>query len=193
MAMKINVFAIHEVGREFKVKSSDGWVRNLFKEILPNENPLPDQLKGEISIHRINDIVSLTGQFDIPFRPNCDLCLEPYNDQLVVPINMNLSPQYKPDKKTTKYKEVEEELELNADDLDFTFYEGDEIDLASLVSEQIVLALPATHICSPQCRGLCPQCGLNLNQSSCSCQHEIQPDSPWAVLKNLKLDFKKKP
>lgn len=191
--MKINVFAIHEAGRELKIRASDEWVIPLFKKILINENPVLDQLKGEVLVHRINDIVSLTGQFEIPIQPNCDLCVETYPDQLVVPIHMNLSPQYKPDKKTTKHKEIEEELELNADDLDFTFYEGNEINLATLINEQIVLALPTNYFCSQQCKGLCPQCGLNLNKSSCSCRHEMPPDSPWAALKNLKLDFKKKP
>lgn len=191
--MKINIFAIHETGREFKVKAGDEWVINLFKEILTSQNPQLGHLKGEILVSRLNDIVSLTGQFEIPINPNCDLCLEAYNDQIIVPIHMNLSPQFKPDKKTTKHKEIEEELELNADDLDFTFYEGNEIDLASLINEQIVLALPTSYFCSSQCKGLCSQCGVNLNKTSCTCRDEMPPDSPWAVLKNLKLDFKNKP
>jgi len=58
------------------------------------------------------------------------------------------------------------------------------IDLAPLVREYALLEVPINPICKPDCRGLCPQCGENLNDKECG--HRPQPaDSPFAVLKKL--------
>jgi uncharacterized protein len=62
------------------------------------------------------------------------------------------------------------ELELHARDLDFSVYERDEIDLDVMVLEQIELALPSRALCREDCRGLCPQCGIDLNIDQCNCQ-----------------------
>jgi uncharacterized protein len=62
------------------------------------------------------------------------------------------------------------EIELHARDLDFSVYERDEIDLDAMVLEQIELDLPSRALCREDCRGLCPQCGVDLNIDQCSCQ-----------------------
>jgi uncharacterized protein len=50
------------------------------------------------------------------------------------------------------------------------FIEGLSVDISGMTREALVLALPAQILCSPSCKGLCPQCGLDLNQGSCECQ-----------------------
>jgi len=72
------------------------------------------------------------------------------------------------------------------DDLEFAVYDGDEVDLAPLVQEQVLLALPTRPLCREDCRGLCPQCGLNLNEHQCTCRGD-RLDSRLAVLHKLKL------
>ena len=52
------------------------------------------------------------------------------------------------------------------------------------VREQIMLAVPEFVICRETCRGLCPRCGTNLNESDCGCS-EPQVDGRWAALKRL--------
>ena len=73
---------------------------------------------------------------------------------------------------------------------------GEAIDLTEGVREDIVLALPQSHLCKPDCRGLCPLCGQNLNLGSCDCvpteetPQEEQADEnqkPWAALDDLHL------
>jgi uncharacterized protein len=46
------------------------------------------------------------------------------------------------------------------------------IDLGSDIREEIILDYPVRFLCSPNCKGLCPKCGQNLNQSRCSCEGE---------------------
>ena len=69
-----------------------------------------------------------------------------------------------------------------------------EVDLTDDVREELLLAVPSCFYCSPDCKGICPVCGANLNHASCSCdtrQAKPEPDnaapSPWDQLDALKL------
>ncbi len=64
---------------------------------------------------------------------------------------------------------------------------GTELDLAPMVREQVVLAVPAFAVCSEACRGLCPTCGRNLNEGPCDCRPTVT-DERWAALRKPKSD-----
>lgn len=59
------------------------------------------------------------------------------------------------------------------------------IDLTSPVRDAVVLALPEFPVCREDCKGLCSNCGADLNKGDCDCP-KSQPDPRWAVLENLK-------
>ncbi len=102
--------------------------------------------------------------------------------QLDFPFLRNLAPFFpKPEGNLNK----EEEIELSVDDLEFSFYHHEEIDLAEIISEEIDLALPMRFLCSEACQGLCPTCGANLNQQTCQCP-PTESLSPFSVLKEIK-------
>src|SRR5258706_13995111 len=56
-----------------------------------------------------------------------------------------------------------EEARLKEDDAEIGFFEGEGLFLADVLREQVLLALPMKAICRSDCRGLCPNCGANLN------------------------------
>jgi uncharacterized protein len=58
------------------------------------------------------------------------------------------------------------------------------IDLVPLLREEVILATPQAPLCRPDCRGLCPQCGLDLNESPH--EHEADVDGRWGELAKLK-------
>lgn len=62
---------------------------------------------------------------------------------------------------------------------------GDRIDLGPLARESLMLALPLAPLCSPDCRGLCPTCGSDLNRAACSCPPPV-PDPRWSALDALR-------
>ena len=62
--------------------------------------------------------------------------------------------------------------------------EGDLIDLEPLLRDAVVLELPFQPLCSPDCAGLCPQCGADLNDHP-GHSHEVAPDPRWAALRRL--------
>ena len=63
------------------------------------------------------------------------------------------------------------------------------IDLTADIREAILLALPMKFVCSEACRGLCVQCGANLNKAPCACGKPRQT-IPWGMLDQLKLKRK---
>lgn len=58
------------------------------------------------------------------------------------------------------------------------------IDLTPLIREEVILATPQAPLCRPDCRGLCPVCGVDLNESPH--EHEEEHDERWAQLAKLK-------
>ena len=79
----------------------------------------------------------------------------------------------------------EEGVEISHDDLDVFPFDGETIDLEPLFREQFVLAIPYAPLHDEACKGLCPQCGINRNSATCSCEKPIDPR--LAPLKGLKL------
>jgi DUF177 domain-containing protein len=69
------------------------------------------------------------------------------------------------------------------------YIEGDELDLSSWAHDALTLALPLQLLCRPDCRGLCPVCGISLNDVDIAAhQHEPESDPRWAALRELGSD-----
>jgi uncharacterized protein len=79
----------------------------------------------------------------------------------------------------------EDGAEVSAEDLDLFPYEGEHVDLEPLFREEFVLTVPYAPLCREDCKGLCPQCGTDLNSGTCTCEKPIDPR--LAALKGLKL------
>jgi uncharacterized protein len=66
-------------------------------------------------------------------------------------------------------------------------YMEDELDLEAWARDALALALPAQLTCRPECAGLCPRCGANLNEDP-EHEHEPEPDPRWSKLSELKFE-----
>jgi uncharacterized protein len=73
------------------------------------------------------------------------------------------------------------------DELTSPYVSGEELDLAQWANDAYALALPAQIVCRPDCPGLCPECGADL-QDDPGHHHEAAPDPRWAALDQLKFD-----
>ena len=124
---------------------------------------------------RADDKVKLIGNVNAVVEFECDRCLT----TLTLPVEESFDLVYAPPLGTA------EEHELDEKDLSLGFYQDGIIDLDDLVREQIELASPMARLCDEECRGLCPECGANLNLGECACGME-QTDMRWAALKELK-------
>ncbi len=66
-------------------------------------------------------------------------------------------------------------------------YEGHEIDLDDIVLKNFLLNASSKYLCSPECKGLCPNCGKDLNEGACNCSDE-KMDSRFAILSEWKKE-----
>jgi uncharacterized protein len=73
------------------------------------------------------------------------------------------------------------------EELTSPYVNGDELDLRAWAHDALALALPSQVLCRPECLGLCPQCGANLNADP-EHAHAAAPDPRWAKLRELKFE-----
>lgn len=95
----------------------------------------------------------------------CSRCVEPFR----FPVDLEVDLTYVPHPGDAA-EASGDEVELNDEDLTTAFYRDEVLDLGHLVREQFYLAIPMQPLCREACRGLCPQCGINLNTETCGCQ-----------------------
>jgi uncharacterized protein len=119
----------------------------------------------------------VTGTVNTTLELECGRCLEAFP----LPVAASFELRYVPQSKDAA---VEAEREITEDDLTTAFYTEGMMDLTDLVREQFQLALPMKPLCSPACRGLCSECGANLNRTDCGCQ-PVWEDPRLAPLKSL--------
>ncbi|RKX28346.1 MAG: hypothetical protein DRP47_04525 [Candidatus Zixiibacteriota bacterium] len=107
----------------------------------------------------------------------CARCLEHYEAELTSIINFIVCSK-------ATYDEFRKEAE---DDETYIFYRGEEqaVDISEIVRQSIMLAVPMMPICSDDCKGLCPTCGINLNLHDCDCSQE-HIDERWEGLRDLR-------
>ncbi len=80
---------------------------------------------------------------------------------------------------------------ITEDETEIGYYQESGLLLEDVVREQVLLSLPSRTLCKPDCKGLCPRCGQNLNLAKCSCD-EAPADPRWNALAGLadKLELK---
>ena len=132
---------------------------------------LVQPLAVDVRYYRAGEELFFAGHCETVLEGVCARCLETFALPLATPFEFVL----------TRAQPQESTQELHTEDLAFSFYSGDEIDLAPLVGEQAMLALPTRAVCREDCLGLCPSCGANRNQVSCDCK-ETSPDPRLAIL-----------
>lgn len=119
----------------------------------------------------------LVGSVRTTLELGCSRCVEPYR----LPVASSFDLRYLPMSEAS----VAPEVAVPEDDLETSYYTDDQIDLNELMREQFYLALPMKPLCREDCRGLCPQCGTNLNTGTCDCA-PVWEDPRLAPLKALR-------
>jgi uncharacterized protein len=128
----------------------------------------------ELRVDKDGDEVDIRGEVRASVPQLCARCAEGITSRVTADVDLRFAP---------KPARVDD-AELGRDDLDTDFYVDDQIDLARVLENETTLALPMKPLCDPGCRGLCPVCGADRNQSPCACA-ERAPDPRLAVLKTL--------
>ncbi len=180
--MKINVTRIPEEGFDFDFSEKDAWLQEKLHHTLADIHRKEDKITGHFRIERIMNNVQVEARMHLPIHAVCDRCAKTYDYEIDVMSHRLMAPLF--ESKRQKKHEQKLEVEVTQDDLQFSYFKGDEVDVGDIIIEQAVLDQPMTYLCKNDCKGLCLQCGINLNEKSCSCSQKKEKDSPFAALKN---------
>lgn len=120
--------------------------------------------------------IRLRASYTGPFELQCARCLDPIAQQIHGEFDLLFRP-HAVDADSSERAITEEETEIG-------YYDGSGLLLEDVVREQVLLSLPSRTLCQDNCKGLCPNCGENLNGSDCRC--DPSPADPrWHALAGL--------
>ena len=173
-------FAIDEISDvlEFNVREK----KENFETGHP-ECPLVRDIEVDGTLSRSEDDIYLSGEIQTELSVTCSRCLEPFQFPVKCAVNAHYVPKSEPSKEHP-------EVELHASDIDIEYYDDDRVDISQSVYDQILLELPLVCLCKKDCKGLCPECGKNLNLGPCGCGEEPPIDPRLEILKSLKEKLK---
>jgi uncharacterized protein len=115
--------------------------------------------------------VVVRGRVEGVLRGECRRCLEPVSTELDEELTLVFAPE---ENLTDEDGEVRSISKTDRD-----------LDLGRAIREELILAIDPFALCDPNCRGLCPRCGANLNVETCGCVVE-DSDPRWDALRTLK-------
>lgn len=141
-----------------------------------NAKSLINPVVGYFAINKAKEVLHITGNIKYGLNLECNLCLQPFDKA----VESRFSVTYMP----VETIKTEETRELAIDELEVCFYEKEEVDIYKMVLQQIDLNRDMHAICSESCKGLCSQCGVDLNNESCNCTRAVVVDERFFKLKD---------
>ncbi len=125
---------------------------------------------GRITLRNVGGEVAAWGHLKAVAWLECGRCLEKHE----VPLEFDFA-------ETCAFAQIDEPLSYTQvtdedDPAPLPILDGNVVDLTELVRQLLVLQIPARSLCRPDCKGLCPHCGVNLNEADCECElDEVDP------------------
>ncbi len=146
-------------------------------EEIEQSSPLKATGVAELLAHSDGEI-RVGGRYTVEMTAKCDRCL----GMARFPLNAGFDLFYRPVSDIAQ----EEEVGIDEGEAEIGFYEGGGMELEDILREQVLLALPMQRVCSESCKGICPVCGKNRNETRCDCKVE-SPSNRWEALRNLEI------
>ena len=135
---------------------------------------LAGPLEVEVEAQDAGGDIVVRGRMEGALAVECRRCLKAAQQRVEEDLSAVFTPR-------------EETVEPGAGDVYLLPAEKRTLELAELVREQLLLAVDPYPVCEAACRGLCPHCGADLNETECGCVVE-EEDERWAPLRKLKKD-----
>lgn len=167
----------------FEYTASPEDCKNL-AEMLPESVKLQEKgvfVSGTVS--ETGGYMSLHADVTVKYTAECDRCLDETEYTLCFPLDRVVSAAASPEARERMVTEDEEEWDGVTDDL--IYVDGGKIDITEDISEAAALELPFRHLCSEDCRGLCPVCGKKLSEEHQGCETKKEIDPRLAILQKL--------
>lgn len=135
-----------------------------------------------LHVHKISGMVELEGRIATEVEIPCKRCLAPTQRK----INASFHQTYVNELPRVSGDDGEE-LELSAAEMGLELFTDGCIDITEEIQQQVLLLLPDHPLCVEQCKGLCLECGVNLNHMECNCVN-AKVSINFAMLKDFKVE-----
>ncbi len=180
--MKIRVDQLGETPKAFSFAPDPADWEALADALPAREGGPQAPLSFAVRVYRAVEDLIVEGELTAELDLGCARCLARYRQALRETFRVVLeSAATRRPAEPEAARALAENGMCLGDELDSGWFQGAEIDLSAYFLEVVALANPVQPICRPECRGLCPRCGIDLNQGSCNCA-DTRPESPFAAL-----------
>lgn len=153
-------------------KTVDGEI-DFNKADLPElEVDIINPIKFNAVIYRVSDYYALDLKINYKIKTGCNRCLKPLEEEVDTKLFGKLVNSH------AESQIDEEELE------EYFYLEKNRIDFKKYILEQVFSSIPMKSLCDDGCKGLCQNCGVDLNSQSCDCDNNII-DPRFEKLKEL--------
>lgn len=149
----------------------------LDEQSVAEDDTQAERVWGQVTLVHLNDGIWVRGDLQAKVRCTCSRCLQAYSTTLRFHIEETYYPTL--DISTGVEVSLPEDAETDA-----TIDDHHILDISEVVRQDIILATPMKPLCKTDCAGICPQCGADLNESSCACPKE-PVDRRWASLSDM--------
>jgi len=150
-------------------------------ELEDPEYTFPNKVTGSVTYSLVRPRVVGKGMLYTTAKTQCVRCLNDAHVKVEAPVMTTYENEK--EVRDTRNEHVSPEEQI------ITPFNGDWIQPEEELREAIMLELPTLPVCMPECKGLCPKCGANLNEGPCNCDNADEDVSPWkSAIKGLKLD-----
>ena len=133
-----------------------------------------NHVQGKVTLTQAKGSILVTGSMIATVHDICNRCLNPVD----LSIEFKIEEQYFPS------IDIVSGLPLSTNPENYTIDKNNIIDLSEALNQYILMKMPMKILCKPECAGICPSCGKNLNESTCKCQDQIK-NHRWSKLANL--------
>jgi uncharacterized protein len=181
--MRIRIEHIKAEGLTLKFEEKPEFFPVLSEIINQGECQFVAPIKTALKAIQVGDMIEVEGDIQTSVRLPCGRCLKASVNHL----KSRFALTYVRRLPGTQEDTENDEIELSADEMGLIQFQGEEINLRDGIQEQVVMALPFRALCREDCKGLCFQCGADLNEGDCGCNRQA-PSGKFAALKNLKLE-----
>ena len=184
--MKILVDRVTDTPTRHEFAATADWWRHWTQGAADVADAIGEPVACRVDVHRMGEDLFLDGALEGEIQLECGRCLARYRAPIREPFRMLLEPagaRVPADPETAGA--LARDGVCLSDELESGWFQGSEIDLSALFHEVIALGLPVQPLCREDCKGLCPRCGVDRNETTCECV-ETNPASPFAVLQALR-------
>jgi uncharacterized protein len=209
--MKIYLSEITENDTDLHFDQTEGWVAEAVERVDEKIDDLSARPKSsrpievDFTLRKVDDVVIVNGQVETHIQLLCSRCAAPFHFKTqpdfsalfckdpdmagVGHLQITGKNQGKPagqNKGHARHAHDESHDTSGSQDLDITYLSEDFIALGDVLTEQLQLQVPFQPLCKESCKGMCSQCGADLNQGRCACA-KLAKNGAFSVLQNLKL------